>query len=151
MRAFVCCLLAGMISLPVSAVEPVGDEKQPVLDSAEHEPSVWMRKKLDYSQALLKGLAMADYKQIKVNGARMRLLSKVEGFVRSKNSRYTLHLRRFENICDEIVREAGEENLSGVTLAFNQLTVNCVNCHRSLRIHGEPAVDSTAPERPADR
>jgi hypothetical protein len=44
-----------------------------------------------------------------------------------------MHVRAFENICEEIVEQADDENLAGVTLAFNQLTVNCVNCHRSLR------------------
>ena len=145
MRAFpTCflagCLLAGMISAPMLADEPVAEKPQPDAKSAR-EPSVWMRKKLDYSQDLLKGLALADFDAIKTSGAQMRLLNQVEGFVRRRNPRYTQHLKRFQSICNEIVREADAENLPGVTLAFNQLTVNCVNCHRSLRTRAEPAAE----------
>ena len=92
-----------------------------------------MKKKLDYSQAILRGLATGDFEMIKTNGVQMRLLNRVEGFVRRRNPRYRMHVRAFENICEEIVEQANDENLPGVTLAFNQLTVNCVNCHRSLR------------------
>ena len=63
----------------------------------------------------------------------MRLLNKVEGFMRRRNPRYRMHVRAFESICDEIVEQANDENLAGVTVAFNPLTVNCENCHRTLR------------------
>jgi cytochrome c556 len=34
---------------------------------------------------------------------------------------------------DEIIRQANQDNLEGVTLGFNQLTVSCVQCHKHLR------------------
>ncbi len=139
MRFLFSMLLATSVFASSLAAEPqnqVGEANQQDAKGEQDEEdisSVWMKKKLDYSQAMLKGLAMGDFETIKTSGIQMRLLNKVEGFVRRRNPRYKMHLRVFEHICDEIVEQADEENLAGVTLAFNQLTVNCVNCHRSLR------------------
>lgn len=34
---------------------------------------------------------------------------------------------------DEIVRQAKKDNVDGTALAFTQLTISCVNCHKHLR------------------
>jgi cytochrome c556 len=104
-------------------------------ESSDEKPmSFWMEKKLEYSQSLLRGLATGDFKAIAVGGRQLRTLSRVEGFVRNRNDDYRAHLNTFQRVCDEIVRQAEKENLEGATLAFNQLTVSCVSCHRSLRL-----------------
>ncbi len=128
------CMVAAVVAADPPAANPAGQGQA----DAENETSVWMVKKLEYSQAILQGLAMADFEAIKSNGVRLHLLNKVEGFVRRSNPRYKRHVRAFEEICDEIVDQADQENLAGVTLAFNQLTINCVNCHRSLRNEDKP-------------
>lgn len=111
--------------------DPVPQETES--DAAAHPTSVWMKKKLEYSQAILRGLALGDFELIGTNAAQMRLLNKVEGFVRRRNPQYRQQVRVFEDVCDELVEQANEENLAGVTLAFHQLTVNCVRCHQALR------------------
>ena len=65
----------------------------------------------------------------------MKGLGKFEAFVRSRNAAYTRQLQAFEDINDEIIRQADNDNVEGVALAFTQLTVNCVNCHKVLRQH----------------
>jgi hypothetical protein len=42
-------------------------------------------------------------------------------------------LRLFEFADRELIRAAREENLYGATLAFTQLTISCVNCHKIVR------------------
>lgn len=139
MRFSLSIMLAVCISIMSTAADPPaktskpGDQQSDAEQGDPQEMSVYMKKKLDYSQAILRGLATGDFETIKTNGVQMRLLNRVEGFVRRRNPRYRMHVRAFENICEDIVAQADEENLAGVTLAFNQLTVNCVNCHRSLR------------------
>ena len=134
MRMALFIFLAGSICTTLLADDPPEADSNSTKDeSGQQDTSVWMRKKMDYSQAILQGLAMGDFEAIRINGERMSLLNKVEGFVRRRNPRYKMYVREFEHINNEIVEHAEQENLAGVTLAFNQLTVNCVNCHSAMR------------------
>jgi hypothetical protein len=111
-------------AVPAAAQEPAGKD-QPV--------SFWMKKKLDYSQGILGGIATADFDKIVKNTESMRSLSKVEGFVRRQTPGYATQLQIFEQSADEILRQANRDNLDGAALAFTQLAISCVNCHKRLR------------------
>jgi hypothetical protein len=115
------------------------------VDTAEKSTSLWMEKKMAYSQALLRGLATGNHAEIGENARQMRLLSKVEGFVRSKKPGYREHLRTFERACNDLIIHSDKENLAGVTLAFNQLTISCVDCHQTLRTMPDEVEASDAP------
>ena len=95
--------------------------------------SFWMKKKLDYSQGILEGISLADFDKIATNAESMRNLSKIEGFVRRPTPGYTAQLQIFDEAASEIFRQANRDNLDGAALAFTQLTVSCVNCHKRLR------------------
>ena len=95
--------------------------------------SFWMTKKLEYSQNILAGLATGDFDKIVANAQSMRNLSKIEGFVRGQTPGYRTQLHLFEESADEIIRQAKKDNVEGATLAFAQLTISCVNCHKHLR------------------
>lgn len=114
-------------STNAAAVESVSTE------TSDQPLDFWMRKKLDYSTAILRGLSMGDFELIEANANQMRLLNRVEGFVRSRNSEYRDHVRTFERVTDDVIRQAKKQNIDGVTLAYHQLTVSCVRCHQSLR------------------
>lgn len=105
--------------------QAAGNKEQPV--------SFWMTKKLDYSQNILAGIATADFDKIVENAEAMRKLSSVEGFIRGRTPGYRTQLHIFEESADEIIRQAKRDNVEGAALAFTQLTVSCVNCHKQLR------------------
>lgn len=106
-----------------------------VKEEGEGEPeSFWMRKKLEYTQNILSGLALEDFDAIQKNAHAMRRLSRVEGFVRRTHVEgYRTQLKVFEFSNEEIARLAGERNIDGAALAFAQMTISCVNCHKHLR------------------
>jgi hypothetical protein len=116
------CLLGIGIGLTRAADEPTVDE-----------PSIWMKQKLAYSQRILNGLAMEDYEMIEKNATSMKGLSRVEGFVRSKTEGYRTQLKTFEFATSELIRNSEQKNLDGATLAFTQMTISCVNCHKEIR------------------
>ena len=95
--------------------------------------SFWMQRKLEYSRNILGGLATDDLDKVLKNAQSMRNLSTIEGFVRRQTPGYATQLRIFEEATDEIIHQAKRDNLDGAALAFTQLTVNCVNCHKRLR------------------
>lgn len=138
MKRLVCLLLIGLFSslgwgvepqTPRPTATPLGTDD----DVGETTISVWMEKKLEHSQAILRGLAMGDFQDVQYNASRLKVLNRVEGFVRRKNPDYRSHLNTFSRVIAEIERQAEKENIEGATLAFNQLTVSCVQCHKSLR------------------
>ena len=95
--------------------------------------SVWMEKKLEYSQEILRGLVTADLERVSRKAEQMRLLSKVEGWVRKGSPGYTAQLKAFDFANQEIQRNARAGKISGATLAFQQLTTSCVSCHTMIR------------------
>ena len=97
------------------------------------EPSIWMKQKLTYSQRILNGLATEDYELIEENATAMKGLSRIEGFVRGKTDGYRTHLKSFEFATNELIRNSEQKNLDGATLAFTQMTISCVNCHKEIR------------------
>ena len=97
------------------------------------KPSVWMKRKLDYTQHILAGIASGDFDQVLKNANAMKGLGKIEAFVRGRTPGYKAQLQVFQEANDEIIRQAQKENVDGATLAFTQLTISCINCHKQLR------------------
>ena len=110
----------------------IGQEKQ-TPEAAAAQPSVWMKKKLEYSRNILAGLASEDFDMVADNAQAMQFMNKFEGFIRGKMPGYRTQLQIFQNANEEIIQQAQVENVEGATLAFTQLTVSCVNCHKQLR------------------
>ena len=106
------------------------DTKKESVEQAEKPVSFWMEKKMEYSQTILRGLATGDLEAVAAAAEQMRLLSKVEGFIRGKKPGYRTQLQVFELANREIERQAKANNLEGAAMAFHQLTTSCVSCHR---------------------
>lgn len=101
---------------------------------AEQESNFWMKKKLEFSQHILGGLATADFEQISKSAASMNNLSQIERWTRRSNAEeYRTQLRIFRFANEDLVRQADKKNIEGVSLAFSQLTLSCVNCHKLIR------------------
>ena len=115
----------------VPTMDSFGDEKQP--EGKNQPESFWMKKKLEFSQNILAGIANADFDKIVTSAEAMRNLSKIEGFIRSRTPGYRTQLQIFEESAEEIIRQGKKDNVEGAALAFTQLTISCVNCHKQLR------------------
>jgi cytochrome c556 len=100
----------------------------------EEGHSYWMKKKLEFAEHILAGMATADFDKISTAANSMKNLNQIEEWARRKNAdeyRTQLHIFRFAN--SELVRQAEKKNIDGVALAYSQLTLSCVNCHKLLR------------------
>jgi hypothetical protein len=107
--------------------------KQAKVDPQSKPVSFWMEKKLEYTQEILRGLASGDLDDVADKAEQMRLLSKVEGWIRNRKPGYRAQFQAFEFANAEILRNAKAGNLDGATIAFQQLTISCVSCHKLLR------------------
>ena len=63
----------------------------------------------------------------------MRVVSQIEGWVRNRKPGYRAQFQAFELANAEILRNAKADNLDGATIAFQQLAISCVSCHKILR------------------
>lgn len=117
--------VAALLLLPVALTAEDPNE--------DKEPSFWMKQKLKYSQEALNGLAQEDYELIEKNALLMKGLNRIESFVRQKPEGYRTQLKTFEFAVSELARNAEDKNIDGATLAFTQMAISCVNCHKELR------------------
>ena len=127
----VCAAFCAVVAGLWFANAAIAQEKQGA--PKEQPTSFWMKKKLEYSQNILGGIANADFDKIVENAEAMRGLSKVEGFIRGQTPGYRTQLHIFEESADEIIRQGKKDSVDGAALAFTQLTISCVNCHKHLR------------------
>jgi len=118
-----------------------GEEDRPAAAAGEQKTgedvSYWMKKKLEFSQNVLAALTKSDFEAIGENAQKMRDLNRFESFIRRRTPAYRTQLRFFQHANAELVRASEARNIEAATLAFNQLTNSCVNCHKQLRDAGE--------------
>jgi len=113
------------------AAQPSQEEVPKV--TTERPMSFWMAKKLHFSKEILESLTMGEFEELAKAAEQMRLLGKLEGFIRRQNADYRIQLRTFEFANQELIRQAKRGNAEGAALAFNQLSNSCVACHIMLR------------------
>lgn len=93
----------------------------------------FMRRKLESSQRILEGIATEDYDMIARGARELKGISAAAEFVVSKDVIYTQHSDEFRRIADQLERRAREKRLDGSALAYMDLTLSCVECHRFVR------------------
>jgi hypothetical protein len=136
MRIAILC--AAMLSLLAILSQVVGQEKPTAENTStaadkSEKFDFWMKVKLTESQKLFAALAQADFTSIAESAQKLKTVSALEGFVRRNTPGYRTQLKSFEFSVDEILQHAAKENIEGVTLGFQQLTLSCVNCHKQIR------------------
>lgn len=122
-KTFLVLVAASLLALP--AMSGRGGEADKVDDL--------MRKKLDHSQKVLEGIALNDFDKIARHAEELIAVSKLAEWRVLKTPQYELHSNDFRRIADTIVREAKAKNLDGATLAYVDLTLTCVKCHKYVR------------------
>ena len=92
-----------------------------------------MREKLERSQKILEALALEDYGVIARNADQLGVLSQAAAWNVLQTPEYAAHSADFLRLTQKLGRMAREKNIDGATLAYVELTINCVACHRHVR------------------
>jgi hypothetical protein len=92
-----------------------------------------MQEKLISSKMLLEGIALEDFNKINRSAETLIQLSKTAEWFVYNTPRYELHSNDFRRVAESILQKAKDKNLDGVTLAYFELTMACVRCHRYVR------------------
>lgn len=125
----VALLFAGLIVLPSSSSS--GDKKPD--KEAKKQASIWMKSKTKLSQEILVGLTEGDFEKVEKNAKSLDFVHFFEVIFRANNDEYRQQTALFSSANKELIRQAGAKNIYGATLAYNQLTASCVQCHVVVR------------------
>lgn len=102
--------------------------------------SGFMAKKLDSSREIVGGLAMEDYDAISKAAQDLLLLSHEADWNVITTKSYLQMSSDFRSSVGRL-RDAGhDKNIDSATLAYFEVTLNCVRCHKYVRDQNGPAV-----------
>lgn len=92
-----------------------------------------MKQKLEHSQKVLEGIALSDFDKIAKHADELMQISKRAGWRVYKTPRYEAYSNAFRGSAEELVKHAKAKNLDAATLAYVELTLTCVKCHKHVR------------------
>ncbi len=92
-----------------------------------------MKRKLEYTHNLLQALMLEDFDAIEQNSERLRRLSEASNWNVIRTHEYTRHNSEFSRAVDALKKAAQEKDLEAATLAYVEMTLKCVQCHKYVR------------------
>lgn len=95
-----------------------------------------MEKKLQLSQSILSGVVKEDYARISADAEKLLDLAKTQ-WVQDETPEYRSQLKDFWIVVEGLKSSAEEKNGDGTTLAYVQMTLSCVKCHKYLRANSK--------------
>ena len=113
--------------LPFAAFPSANRAQEP------NKVSEFMRAKLVHSQKVLEGLAMENFDQITKNAQDLSLLSQAATWQVLQTPEYRDRSTEFRRSADALAEAAKKKNLEGAALAYVDMTMKCVNCHKYVR------------------
>ena len=93
----------------------------------------FMQLKLKHSQLVLEGIVMADFDRIAKNAQQLSLLSQATNWQVLQTPDYLQHSTEFRRAADALTAAAKKKNIDGAALAYMEVTMKCVNCHKYVR------------------
>ena len=131
--------LAGLVSVAASAPAPKKEQKSEPKAAEKPDGTVandvhdFMRLKLEHSQKVLEGIALEDFAEIAKHSQAISLLSQEATWRVLQTPDYLQHSTEFRRAADAMTVAANKKNLDGAALAYVDLTMKCVNCHKYVR------------------
>ena len=121
--------LAGVVGLLLAGRMPLEAADGPQADQV----AVFMRAKLAHADHVLEGLAIEDYEMIERAAQELSLASLDSNWQVLQTEDYVRQSAEFRRSCDALKKAAQEKNLDGAALAWMDVTLKCVQCHKYVR------------------
>lgn len=92
-----------------------------------------MKAKLESSQKVLEGIATENFVTVSTHAQKLVALSQVAGWQARQTPEYKQYTAEFRRHAEALQKAARSENVDAASVAWFQLTISCVNCHRHIR------------------
>ena len=112
---------------------------------AQNQTKKLMMQKLKSAQAILEGVALADFKKINKNADELIQLTTKEEWHIIKKPRYELFSNEFRRAAENLIQKSTDKNIDGAALAYMELTLTCVRCHQYVRDLQDVSISSPRP------
>lgn len=93
----------------------------------------FMRVKLIQSQKVLEGLVREDFDAIVKHSQEMSLLSQATNWQVLQTPEYRERSTEFRRSVEALTEAGKKKNLEGAALAYVEVTMKCVTCHKYVR------------------
>jgi hypothetical protein len=125
MKRITLALTVGIAAFGLLAIP--GHSQQP------NDLKLFMRAKLAHSQRLLEGLTTADFDMLAKHSQELALLSQATNWNVLQTQDYLQHSIAFRRAANAVTEAAKDKNLDGATLAYVDMTMKCIRCHKYVR------------------
>jgi len=99
----------------------------------KNKVSALMQRKLQQSQKVLEGVALGDFDKIGRHAEELLDISKVAEWRVLKTPRYQTYSAEFQRTAENLINNAKDKNLDAAALAYVEMTLVCVKCHKHVR------------------
>jgi hypothetical protein len=127
---------AAAASVAILAAWLVGVDVAGAAGEQPDQVAVFLRAKLAHSQNVLEGLALEDYDLIARGAHDLALASQASSWQVLQTEDYARQSAEFRRSCDALRTAAKAKNLDGAALAWMEVTMKCVQCHKYVRDAG---------------
>lgn len=127
--------ISGGAVLAAAAAMTVANEPTP---PRPDDVAPFMRAKLAHAQDILAGLSLGDFAAIARGAQELALASQAASWQVLQTVEYARQSAEFRRSCESLKNAAREENLDGATLAWMEVTLKCVQCHKYVRGEASP-------------
>lgn len=117
--------LFGLITLIVSI--------QPGQSQPPNQVGDFMRAKLTHANKVLEGLATEDFDLVAKHSQEISLLSQAATWRVLQTPEYLERSTEFRRSVDGLTQAAKKKNLDAAALAYVDVTMKCVSCHKYVR------------------
>ncbi len=92
-----------------------------------------MAEKLDYAHFLLNGIATENFDLLANNAEKLNQLSQSTVWRQGRTPEYEALSADFRRHVVALTKAAKDRNLDAASLAYVQISLSCVNCHKYMR------------------
>jgi hypothetical protein len=123
-----------LLLIPLAiAIATIGARLQPL--PPRLDTNALMKSKLVASQKVLEGIATEDFALIQRSATLLYGYSQTAEWAGQQPPEYNRFTTDFRRQASALVQAGRDKNVDRATVAYFQLTVSCVNCHKFLREH----------------
>lgn len=129
MSRYVKVAVGAVLVVAASSMITKSGKTQDPMDETSRE-IMW--RKLDLSHDVLEALALEDYEALEAYGEDLESLATAGSLFILDSDEYRGQAEDFRIAARALRRAAQEENVQAAALAYMDLTLRCIRCHRSL-------------------
>lgn len=123
-----------LLSLTGLAVGPAGSRPQEKKAPPKNEErAAVMKKKLTQAHKLMEGLTLQDFDKLKSAADELAALRLQAAWMAENTLDYQQLSIDFQRNIESTQKAATEKNIDAAALAYIQMTMTCVKCHKHIR------------------